>query len=160
MSRIFVDSKTFVDMKLKKPPAETLEIFEEWYNSHNRDPNTTQVAAWVKENFEEPGSEFELWEPTDWNEQPTFLSKIDDVSYRQWANDLNHFWLQLGRKMKADVHTNSDLYSIIPVDHPVIVPGGRFREFYYWDSYWIVRGLLLSEMYTVGHNFFFNDFFF
>lgn len=34
------------------------------------------------------------------------------------------------------------------MDHPVIVPGGRFREFYYWDSYWIVKGLLLSEMYS------------
>lgn len=30
--------------------------------------------------------------------------------------------------------------------NPVIVPGGRFREFYYWDSYWIIRGLLYSEM--------------
>lgn len=42
---------------------------------------------------------------------------------------------------------NSDLYSIIPVKNPVIVPGGRFLEFYYFDSYWIVRGLLYSEMY-------------
>lgn len=39
------------------------------------------------------------------------------------------------------------MYSIIHVPHPVIVPGGRFREFYYWDSYWIIRGLLYSEMY-------------
>lgn len=38
------------------------------------------------------------------------------------------------------------MYSIIHVDHPVIVPGGRFREFYYWDSYWIIRGLLITEM--------------
>lgn len=42
---------------------------------------------------------------------------------------------------------NPQLYSIIHVPNPVIVPGGRFREFYYWDSYWIVRGLLYSEMY-------------
>lgn len=39
-----------------------------------------------------------------------------------------------------------ELYSIIHVKNPVIVPGGRFREFYYWDSYWIIRGLLYSEM--------------
>lgn len=32
----------------------------------------------------------------------------------------------------------------------VIVPGGRFREFYYWDSYWIIRGLLVSEMYETA----------
>lgn len=30
----------------------------------------------------------------------------------------------------------------------VIVPGGRFLEFYYWDSFWILRGLLQSEMYS------------
>ena len=28
----------------------------------------------------------------------------------------------------------------------MIVPGGRFRESYYWDSFWIIRGLLVSEM--------------
>lgn len=27
------------------------------------------------------------------------------------------------------------------------MPGGRFLEFYYWDSYWIVSGLMHSEMY-------------
>lgn len=45
---------------------------------------------------------------------------------------------------------NPDLYSIVYVKNPVIVPGGRFREFYYWDSYWIVRGLLITEMYTTA----------
>lgn len=27
-----------------------------------------------------------------------------------------------------------------------MIPGGRFRETYYWDSYWIVKGLLISGM--------------
>ena len=30
--------------------------------------------------------------------------------------------------------------------NPVVVPGGRFREIYYWDSYWVIRGLLVSGM--------------
>ena len=38
-------------------------------------------------------------------------------------------------------------YSLLYLPHPVIVPGGRFREVYYWDSYWIIRGLLQCEMY-------------
>ena len=33
------------------------------------------------------------------------------------------------------------------LDKPFIVPGGRFREMYYWDSYWTIQGLLVSEMY-------------
>jgi alpha,alpha-trehalase len=28
----------------------------------------------------------------------------------------------------------------------MIVPGGRFIEFYYWDTFWIVKGLLVSGM--------------
>jgi alpha,alpha-trehalase len=27
-----------------------------------------------------------------------------------------------------------------------IVPGGRFKEYYYWDAYWIIKGLLASGM--------------
>lgn len=72
---------------------------------------------------------------------------------RNWAYQLNHFWKLLGKKMKDDVQLHQELYSIIHVPNPVIVPGGRFREFYYWDSYWIIKGLLLSEMYgTVKGN--------
>lgn len=48
--------------------------------------------------------------------------------------------------MISDVYENPDYYSIISVPNPVIVPGGRFIEFYYWDSYWIIRGLLYSQM--------------
>ena len=30
--------------------------------------------------------------------------------------------------------------------YPAVVAGARFREVYYWDSYFIVRGLLVSGM--------------
>jgi alpha,alpha-trehalase len=32
------------------------------------------------------------------------------------------------------------------VDKPFIIPGGRFREYYYWDTFWTVEGLLVCEM--------------
>lgn len=49
--------------------------------------------------------------------------------------------------MIADVKNNPDQYSIVYVPNGLVIPGGRFTEFYYWDTYWIVRGLLLSEMF-------------
>lgn len=52
-----------------------------------------------------------------------FLQNIKDPLLHEWAADLNRLWLQLGRKMKPDVKANQDLYSIIYVDNPVIVPG-------------------------------------
>lgn len=34
--------------------------------------------------------------------------------------------------------------------NPFVIAGGRFMETYYWDSYWIVRGLLVCEMYQTA----------
>lgn len=42
--------------------------------------------------------------------------------------ELNLIMLQI----KEEVKTQPDRYSLIYVPNPLIVPGGRFREFYYW----------------------------
>jgi alpha,alpha-trehalase len=34
---------------------------------------------------------------------------------------------------------------LLYLDHPYVVPGGRFNEMYGWDSYFILRGLLRSD---------------
>jgi alpha,alpha-trehalase len=34
--------------------------------------------------------------------------------------------------------------SLIPLPYPYVVPGGRFREIYYWDSYFTMLGLAAS----------------
>jgi alpha,alpha-trehalase len=34
--------------------------------------------------------------------------------------------------------------SLIPLPHAYVVPGGRFREIYYWDSYFTMEGLVAS----------------
>jgi len=42
--------------------------------------------------------------------------------------------------------------SLLDLERPFFIPGGRFREFYYWDSYWILEGLLVSKMYKSAEN--------
>jgi len=145
---IYDDSKSFVDMKLKVPESEIYEQFSVLQDGASASGMITndEMRQFVETYFEEPGQEFEEWDPEDWVESPQMLNNIKDDNYRTWASDLNKIWKALGRKMKSDVFLNSDLYSIIPVTNPVIVPGGRFREFYYWDSYWVIKGLLLSDM--------------
>ncbi|XP_026671283.1 trehalase isoform X4 [Ceratina calcarata] len=148
MASIYKDSKTFVDMKMRNPPNETLLLFREFMDRVDQMPTRHDIEKFVNDTFDPEGSEFEEWDPEDWTIRPKFLNKISDDELRKFASDLNHIWKMLGRKMKDDVRLNEDHYSIIYVPNPVIVPGGRFREFYYWDSYWIIKGLLLSEMYT------------
>lgn len=151
MARIFNDSKTFVDMKMKQNPDTTLKLFDEFMAKYAPDtPSRENILEWVETHFEPRGTEFEQWIPDDFTKNPAILEKIKDKDFRDFAAELNGIWLELGRKMKKDVADNPELYSIIHVDNPVIVPGGRFLEFYYWDSYWIIRGLLLSEMTNVS----------
>ncbi|XP_075219762.1 trehalase-like isoform X2 [Lycorma delicatula] len=147
MASIYEDSKTFVDMKMKYDRTETLRRFKEMMKETKHTPTRIDVERFVNETFDPPGSEFESYEPFDWIQKPSFLEKIVDPDLKEWGSKLNLLWKFLGRKMKDEVRTNADHYSIIYVPNPVIVPGGRFREFYYWDSYWIIRGLLYSEMY-------------
>lgn len=137
-------------MKMRQSPRKTLELFDEFMATHNSTPSRDDILAWVNATFEPRGTEFEDWTPNDYTKEPAILNKIVDKEFKKFAQDLNDVWLDLGRKMKKDVKDNSELYSIIPVDNPVIVPGGRFLEFYYWDSYWVIRGLLISEMTNVS----------
>ncbi|XP_043505116.1 trehalase isoform X1 [Polistes fuscatus] len=150
MASIYPDSKTFVDMKMKNSPEKTLALFREFMNRTDEMPTKSEIEQFVNDTFDPPASEFEEWNPTDWKPNPKFLQKINDPEYRKFGSDLNDIWKMLGRKMKDDVKLNEEQYSIIYVPNPVIVPGGRFREFYYWDSYWIIKGLLLSEMYQTA----------
>lgn len=50
--------------------------------------------------------------------------------------------------MKDDVRDRPSHYSLIYVPNGFVIPGGRFREIYYWDTYWIVQGMLLCDMRT------------
>ena len=41
---------------------------------------------------------------------------------------------------------------MIPLPNPYIVPGGRFREVYYWDSYFTMLGLQVSKRVDIIEN--------
>ncbi|XP_068570050.1 trehalase [Cebidichthys violaceus] len=151
-AKLFDDDKYFVDMKLREAPDVVLSAFR---NLSNESPNITVPPAKLQEflsaYFEEPGTEFESWTPPDWHDKPKFLEGIADQDLRNWAEKIHFLWKSLGRKICAGVKDHPELYSHIYTPHPVVVPGGRFRELYYWDSYWVINGLLLSEMTDTAH---------
>lgn len=149
MARIFNDSKTFVDMRMRHPQKKIMENFDELMQETHNAPTREQIEVFVEDNFE-AGNEIEEWSPKDYNSQPSILRKIDDVVVRDFARHLVHLWPVLARKVRPEVKLHEEQYSMIPVPNGFIVPGGRFREFYYWDSYWIVEGLLISEMYETA----------
>ena len=51
---------------------------------------------------------------------------------------IDELWGQLTR----ETTTAPPWSSLLPLPRPYVVPGGRFREIYYWDSYFTMLGLI------------------
>ncbi|XKL67138.1 hypothetical protein PGB90_010558 [Kerria lacca] len=146
MAAIYPDSKTFVDKKLKYTESEIMVKYEDFKRKLQDDESMHfLLMKFVDENFED-GDELEIWVPPDFTSHPSIVDRIVDSEYKQWALSLNEVWKTLARKIKEDVKIHPELYSLIWVPNGFCIPGGRFRELYYWDTYWIVNGLLLCDM--------------
>lgn len=129
-------------------PQETLAAFNTIPDTNNK----TALEIFLKDYFLPAKSDLDDWIPTDYTTTPNILSRITDPDYYFWTSDLNALWLVLGRQVNESVHENPQRHSFVPRNYPMIVPGGRFRESYYWDSWWIIRGLLVCDMYDTALN--------
>ncbi|MFO7658510.1 MAG: alpha,alpha-trehalase TreA [Bacteroidales bacterium] len=77
-----------------------------------------------------------------------FISQNFDIPGNDTSlllNHINFLWSHLTRP-PDDFSGNT---SLIPLPHPYVVPGGRFREIYYWDSYFTMLGLAESGNYDL-----------
>ncbi len=120
MAAVFPDSKTFVDARPLAAPAVIVARY-----AAARDSAGFDLASFVSRNFEAPklaGAEF----TTD--------------TTRTMEEHIRDLWPVLTRH--AD--TPDPRSSLIPLPNAYVVPGGRFREVYYWDSYFTMLGLVAS----------------
>ncbi|GBP39856.1 Trehalase [Eumeta japonica] len=145
LARFFPDSKTFVDMHLRHDVNTTFRNFRELQTRTDGKPSRDELKVFLDEHFEK-SNELEEWVPSDYDPEPKFLDEIYDPELKQFGKDVHSIWLKLGRKMKQEVFDQPERYSLIPITHGFMIPGGRFTEIYYWDTYWIIEGLLVSGM--------------
>ena len=147
MSQLFNDSKTFVDMPLKVNYTSNIE------KELLRKQTKNQLRDVVNKYFYPAGyHELESYNNTDWVENPKLLDAIKNSEYREWAKHLCAVWKKLVRSINTNVETNSNRHSLIYLKNSFVVPGGRFREMYYWDTYWAVEGMCQCEMYNTTKN--------
>uniref|UniRef100_A0A915J761 Trehalase n=1 Tax=Romanomermis culicivorax TaxID=13658 RepID=A0A915J761_ROMCU len=150
---VFKDSKEYVDRPLAKSEAEILAEFRREFgeNGQNLDENRREnLRDFLEKNFQTPGTELISYVPDDWQAHPKTLDFIRDKKYRKWAKDLNRIWKQLCKEVNRSIAANPDRYSLLYVPYHFIIPGGRFREYYNWDSLWVVKGLLATEMFATA----------
>ncbi|WP_229732506.1 trehalase family glycosidase [Muriicola marianensis] len=118
---IYKDSKTFVDLVPDRPYEELVNLYREEKGN--------------------PG--FELREFVQNHFRDAFVSgqAIETDTTKNMYEHISSMWGKLTRGPDQAI----DYSSRIALPHKYVVPGGRFREIYYWDSYFTLEGLLVDE---------------
>ncbi|XP_050422489.1 trehalase-like [Adelges cooleyi] len=145
MQQMYPDSKTFVDKKLLRSEAVILDTYRKLKQRNGgRVPPRPVLAKFVEDNFgDDPLVE---WVPPDFVDSPSIINYVQDQNYKLWILQLNQIWKRLARRVDEDVKNNPDRHSSIYLPNGFFIAGGRFTEMYYWDSYWIIRGVILCDM--------------
>ena len=117
LGRLFSDSKTFVDAVPRNDPA---AIYADFHDAKDR-PGF-DLRNFVERHFELPP------------EEDTADGSKTGAGIAEHISDL---WDILTREPDERARYSS----LIPLPRPYVVPGGRFREIYYWDSYFTMLGL-------------------
>lgn len=104
--------------------------------------NSSELNAFLAANFAPAGGELEEVPKSELETKPAFLEKLDDVVIKEFVGKVIDIWPDLTRRYAGPGNCTECANSFIPVNRTFVVAGGRFREPYYWDSYWILEGLL------------------
>ncbi|KKA30799.1 hypothetical protein TD95_003669 [Thielaviopsis punctulata] len=141
LAQPFSDSKTFVDMPAIKPLEEVYAAFEQLEKPLS---NNSALHTFLRENFDSAGGELTALATSSLTTNATFLTKVHDTVLREFAEKVIDIWPDLTRQYVGRSNCSSCPNSFIPVERPFVIAGGRFREPYYWDTLWIIEGLLRS----------------
>ncbi len=128
LAQVFEDGKTFVDCRAKYPYFTIRKNFAE-----QRTKTDFDLKTFVLEHFEVP---------------PSITSDFKSDPIRTAEEHVEALWPVLLRKSDEE-KSGSTLLSL---PQPYIVPGGRFREVYYWDSYFTMLGLAESGKFDIITN--------
>lgn len=115
-SQVYGDGKTFADLI----PRRRMKQIQQEYMLEKQDPNF-DLRDFVSRHFYR-------YNAYDDQQYQTPL----DITMRQQITNL---WPVLERKNRRDRG------SLVALPNPYVVPGGRFSEQFYWDSYFIMLGL-------------------
>lgn len=114
-SQIYEDSKTFTDLVPKFQPEQILKDY-----LSTKDNNQFNLRKFVKDRFYDRNSS---------------SSDSEIKSSLSPSKKIIRLWHELERNSQKGEG------SLMALPYPYIVPGGRFSEQYYWDSFFIMLGL-------------------
>lgn len=120
LAALYPDSKTFADARPRMDPPQIVDRY-----ARSRATPGFNLRTFVEQHFEIP---------------KPFGGDYHTDTTRSMESHIRALWPVLTRSRD----TASASSSLIPLPNPYVVPGGRFREVYYWDSYFTMHGLVES----------------
>ncbi len=121
MAQLFPDSKTFADAIVKTDLNTVLAAYEQACLDAEKSGEAVDLATFVNTHFD----------------IPEMISATSQTKFENVADYIEHMWQVLTRTPDTEQKD-----SLIALTRPYIVPGGRFREIYYWDTYFTALGLI------------------
>ncbi|KAJ2257961.1 hypothetical protein GGI13_000750 [Coemansia sp. RSA 455] len=143
MAKLYSDDKTFVDKPTLKPPAQVLANFAQIGGAN---ASREALIKFVDENFGQEGSELKPVELTELDATPAFLNNVTDPLLKAFGQTVNGYWSTLVREQDYSSLCEGCISSMLSLKYHFAVPGGRFREIYYWDTYFTIEGMLRSGL--------------
>ena len=122
MNRVFPDGKTFVDCVPRRDPKAIVSDYAKLKKQSKKAKTELDLKKFVTDNFDIPAPP-----NTDYKTDAS-----EDVT-----THIKKLWSVLKRPADKPVEGSS----LLALPNPYVVPGGRFREIYYWDSYFTMLGL-------------------
>ena len=116
--KVFEDSKTFVDCAPLRKPQDILDAYRATSNTEGFDLKAFVVRHFAPQQHAAKGYRSEPGQPI--------------------AQHIDGLWDQLTRHPAEHPQHGS----LLQLPHRYVVPGGRFVEMYYWDSYFTMLGLV------------------
>lgn len=136
------DPKTYVDMPLKFELSVTEDAFQKLPRNAHGTVAVEDLKRFLEAYLGGAGDDLVYLQPHDFVREPEgFLPKVKNPQVRAWALQVHSLWKNLSRKVSAAVQAHPDLHTLLPLPGSVVIPGSRFREVYYWDSYWVIRSV-------------------
>ncbi|MFZ1301266.1 MAG: alpha,alpha-trehalase TreF [Candidatus Microsaccharimonas sp.] len=123
-NNVYGDGKTFVDLV----PAKRLKSIKEEYEFVRKDPDFN-LQDFVTKHF---------YDATD----GVYAREYKSNPKHTPVQHIGHLWKFLERKNRI---TRG---SLLALPNKYIVPGGRFNEQFYWDTYFIMIGLSTEDKWT------------
>jgi alpha,alpha-trehalase len=128
LSQIYPDGKTFPDLIPLQDPAVIMKAYAE-----EKDQKNFNLKAFAHRYFKLPANQATVYQSATNSGIRNHIDTLWKVLYRQ------------PEKLQGQT-------SLLPLPGPYLVPGGRFREVYYWDSYFTMLGLQESHHIDLIHS--------